>query len=318
MPRELLLCCLCVAARASRYVAHHGPVTWRRARDRCIVSNRQLAVVRSSTDQADLVAALNDGRSRLPYAGNGPKRQGAQYWIGAADSGTGWTWTDGSAVSFTAWGHDQPTVDAGNEDCVAVLYAKDADDQSQLPKQVQWSWHGVSCGVTLDGFVCSPPSPPHPPSPPAPPGSPPRPPAALPSPVPPGGTAHYFLSTAMTSPDPGLMQWSTASGHCASLGLQLAIIRTAADQAAFEAVLREAPIRRSMYWVGARLAAVGGRRYEWTDGTPLIGEEQGGTSLPLSMPDPDMDAVSEDHVDGATPTVVRGGSRIAFEPEERA
>ena len=38
----------------------------------------------------------------------------------------------------------------------------------------------------------------------------------------------------MRNPDPGPMRWTTARDFCVSRGLQLAVIRNAVDQAAFE------------------------------------------------------------------------------------
>ena len=220
------------------------PRTWTEAQSECEAMGKQLAVVRSASNQEALVRLL--GVTGVPRA-----------WIGGTDAYTDgrWHWVDASLIDYTDWGSGQP-ADAGNEDCILAL------------RMDGYRWHDAGCDVA-NAFVCSPLSPPIPPNAPIPPVSPPSPPAGLPPALLPGGTTHFVLSLDMHSPDPGPLQWENAQSHCESLGYNLAIIRTAADQQALEALFASnEQSGRHNFWLGLRRSETSGE-FEWVDGSPL-------------------------------------------------
>ena len=202
---------------STNFVVHTSTLlTWTGARAQCASLGGQLARVLSQADQDKLAAQLD--------AEAGPTTR--DVWIGAFDSfaETNWRWTDGSEVSFFAWGTAQP-ADAGNEDCVGAR------------RQANWLWYDLGCD-TENGYVCTPLSPPRPPTAPHPPSAPPLPPALPPSPGWPGSGTTFVLSTSLTNPDPGPLQWENARAYCTGLGLQLAVLHSPADQAHLEATVQ--------------------------------------------------------------------------------
>lgn len=226
------------------YSFHTGPETWSGAVGRCAaLGGQQLAIVRNEHDQGALASLL--AGETAPFV-----------WVGASDStheGT-WRWVDGAPIptSFQAWGTHQP-VDVGNEDCMALvrpmlplpvprrvglIHAWSSPAPQYRPDN--WRWYDVGCD-TMSAYLCSPLSPPAPPTYPAPPRTPPIPPTSPPSPLRPGSTTTYVLSTTLMSPDPGPLQWENAKAHCEGLGLQLAVVRNAADQQTLDGVLVRAP-----------------------------------------------------------------------------
>ena len=256
------------------YTVHSqaGGITWPAARDRCAAVGQQLAIVRNANDQASLVAALDAAPQFSPPVA----------WIGASDSYEEgiWKWVDGTTVDWFTWGMAQPE-DTGNEDCIALfrdvhttpLYSHLGGGANAVATQVQqWRWADYGCWRGYGGFVCSPSSPPHPPSSPLPPAPPPLPPYPPPPPHRPGATTTFVLSLSMTNPDPGSMRWDDARTHCASLGMQLAIIRTPQDHAALERLAWATGAHGHhlpMLWIGARGRVSGGSvTWEWLDGTP--------------------------------------------------
>lgn len=243
-----------------RYTVHvpTQAISWRDARDACVGLGSQLAQVRSASDMTDLSASLGSGNSDR------------KFWIGASDSyGEGdWRWCDGSPVVYFVWGASQP-LDAGNEDCVAVYRKKSGWSGGG---EVAWKYEDTGCDFLLEGYMCSPLSPPLPPSSPLPPQPPPSS-ISTPPPALPGSTTRYFLSTLMTAPDPGPMRWATARDYCISLGLQLAIVRSAADEQVLDALLLAQPGRGGMFWIGGstRVTEGGADTYKWADGSDVGG-----------------------------------------------
>ena len=241
------------------------PSTWYEARIKCSQEGSQLAKVASSAHQEALKVKLEADVGRSASS---------SFWIGAYDSYLegSFLWLDGSHVDYNdAWANNNPAQQEGartNSDCMRVAKVDD-----------QWRWLDAGCDVALYGFVCSPISPPLPPSPPAPPRPPPIGPASPPPPRPPGTSTQYFLSAHLHDPDPGSMQWATAKALCESRGLQLAIIRTAEDQAAFEALaetVSKAPRSKyEQFWVGLRTTSdalsQNPASYAWVDGSEPTG-----------------------------------------------
>jgi len=223
-----------------QYSFHATPTTWTDARAQCEAAGGQLGAVRNQADQDALAVLLSSGSGPL-------------VWIGASDSASEdqWRWTDGTSVDFFAWGTFQP-VDVGNEDCVAISRAHN------------WRWYDDGCDKMYP-YICSPFSPPVPPALPAPPASPPAPPLPPPSPLRPGASTSYLLSTSLTSPDPGPLQWANAKAYCEGLNTQLAIVRTAADQLSLNAAMLEAPTTQ-LFWIGLSRTSASAP-FLWTDGT---------------------------------------------------
>ena len=247
---------------------HVAAVTFAEAAAQCEALSTQLARVDSAVEQAELEATLD------ATAGASSR----SYWIGASDSvedGT-FLWRDGTPVSYSLWGPNQP-IDAGNEDCVGVIRSATND---------KWEWFDAGCEQALNfkpcgGFVCSPLSPPVPPASPSPPFTPPSPPLSPPAPMLPGATTFFVLSTSFSSPDPGPRRWESARAWCEGRGLQLAVVSTAANQAAFEAAAADVGLAHAMFWLGARAASAGSLDYSWVDGTPL---NEGYTNWATSRP----------------------------------
>ena len=86
----------------------------------------------------------------------------------------------------------------------------------------------------------------------------------------------YIMSDNL-SPDPGNLDWSSARAHCQSLGMDLAVIKSDAEQAAFEQEAGQlydtGAIHTAHLWLGAYLNDGGDPTIEehwtWVDGTPL-------------------------------------------------
>ena len=87
--------------------------------------------------------------------------------------------------------------------------------------------------------------------------------------------AGYLMSDNL-SPDPGNLDWSSARDHCKSLGLDLAIIKSAAEQAAFEqeaGLLYDTDaVQTAHLWIGASIDdgdPTSEEHWTWVDDTPL-------------------------------------------------
>ena len=88
-------------------------------------------------------------------------------------------------------------------------------------------------------------------------------------------TAGYQLSPNF-SPDPGWVTWAEARAHCAGLGLELASIKSEAQQVAFSSEiekLQPAGTVSTMLWIGGSVAEGGDPANEadwsWVDGTVI-------------------------------------------------
>ena len=233
-------------------------VSWFEAKDACVAAGKQLAVVKDMASQAALVAVLGSSS--------------AEVWIGLSDSYREgeFRWVDGSMAVYTAWAEDNPLQQAGartNSDCVL------AGERHRL--DANWLWRDGGCDSSASGYVCSPITPPLPPSPPWPPQPPPLPLPSPPPPRPPGTTTQYIGSWELTNPDPGSLRWGNAKAWCQARGLQLAVIRTAEDQALLEALLM--PVaggsrpQYSLFWIGLSTDTAGGdaSTYAWvSDANP--------------------------------------------------
>ncbi|MBK7891157.1 MAG: hypothetical protein IPJ84_10025 [Bdellovibrionales bacterium] len=66
----------------------------------------------------------------------------ASVWIGASDQASEGTfyWTNGSALTFTAWNSGEPNASTSGEDCVEMTSTG--------------YWNDNSCSTVLKGFVC--------------------------------------------------------------------------------------------------------------------------------------------------------------------
>ena len=86
-----------------------------------------------------------------------------------------------------------------------------------------------------------------------------------------GAMGAYHLSPSM-SPDPGWKTWEDAKAHCTSINKELAVIRTSADQAAFDTSVRSLDDGgHNMFWIGARATgdSASAAGYMWVDGTAV-------------------------------------------------
>lgn len=229
------------------FSVHASSGSWAAARAGCDGLGSQLAKIISASEMSSVVSLLDASSLANEF----------RVWIGASDSMVegDFRWVDGTSITYTDWGIAQP-VDKGNEDCIALKNFAG-----------EWKWEDTGCDFTAAGYVCSPPSPPHPPTSPLPPAPPPSAPLAPPMSLTPGGTTHYVISFALSNPDPGPLKWTNARSYCAGLGMQLAVVRTAADQAALEAALAPLdPKGHAMMWIGLQNS---GGAYTWSDGSAV-------------------------------------------------
>ena len=217
--------------------------SWQAAQATCAGMGKQLAVAYTAYDYANLASWLEASSSLLFGS--------ALVWIGARDIAVEgvWQWVDGAPVTYFEWGTGQPG-DPGNEDCLALF--KEATG---------WRWIDSACASSFKA-VCSPLSPPLPPLAPSPPLPPPTPPLSPPNLLVGGG----FVLSASLPLDPGPLSWSAAQTHCQAVGLQLAILRSASDQAGVEALIP--PGSASHYWIGLSRASASSA-FVWVDGSPL-------------------------------------------------
>ncbi|KAL1499883.1 hypothetical protein AB1Y20_012566 [Prymnesium parvum] len=217
--------------------------TWADAQRHCASLGLQLAVLRDEADAVSLRALLR--------ASSAP----SFLWIGASDAMREgeWRWVDGGAVQAFDWADGEP-MDVGNEDCAALF------------KHAGWRWVDLGCDSAI-ASVCSPHSPPLPPLLPSPPLPPPLPPLPPPPPRLPGARTEYVLSTSLRAPDPSAMRWENARAACASRGMELAVVRGAADQATLAARLREEGAGGLLFWIGARRLPSG--QFAWSDGAAV-------------------------------------------------
>ena len=91
--------------------------------------------------------------------------------------------------------------------------------------------------------------------------------------------AAFHLSRKMT-PDPGFLEWEAARDHCATRGMELAVISTAAEQAALNEALRLYEAERGAKWhgihcwIGAHSSSINpdfssAADFSWHDGTRI-------------------------------------------------
>ena len=87
--------------------------------------------------------------------------------------------------------------------------------------------------------------------------------------------AAFQMSPLMSPSNPGWLTWAAARDHCASLGMELAAVKSAAEQAALNAALSELEpentVHGVMIWIGARAssAPADAAGFAWLDGTPV-------------------------------------------------
>lgn len=99
-------------------------MSWTAARDRCLLYGADLISIHSLSEQSFVA---NDAK----------QRSYAQLWLGLNDRNTegGYTWSDGSPVSFTSWNLHEPNDQLGLYDCVEMYTSKATDN-----------WNDEGCG----------------------------------------------------------------------------------------------------------------------------------------------------------------------------
>ncbi|MBM4320713.1 MAG: hypothetical protein FJ125_12340, partial [Deltaproteobacteria bacterium] len=93
-----------------RYLVCTRARSWEEARDHCRRQGSELAVIDDGGEQEWLRRLAREVRPQ-------------EYWIGLADREEEgrFTWVDGRAAGYTAWGNGQPDDAGGAEDCVHLL-----------------------------------------------------------------------------------------------------------------------------------------------------------------------------------------------------
>ena len=104
--------------------------SWHAARDKCKELGGQLVTVPDAATW-EFVKTLTTG---------------AKLWLGATDEEVAgvWKWSDGSVVTFKAWGAGQPD-NAGNAEHYVAMFGHVWADVPKTP---------VIGNVTISGFIC--------------------------------------------------------------------------------------------------------------------------------------------------------------------
>uniref|UniRef100_A0A667WZ46 C-type lectin domain-containing protein n=1 Tax=Myripristis murdjan TaxID=586833 RepID=A0A667WZ46_9TELE len=99
-PSYLTPQCVCCS---SRWILVEGHKTWSEAQSYCRQNYTDLASIRNLTENEEIKGLISNSS-----------------WIGLFRDG--WKWSDGSAMSFSKWYHNQPN--GGDERCVASHLGK--------------------------------------------------------------------------------------------------------------------------------------------------------------------------------------------------
>ncbi|TKR62192.1 hypothetical protein L596_026184 [Steinernema carpocapsae] len=204
------------------YMMYEGALSFDQAMEMCQEEQGTLAAIHDRTQNEKLLGQFDN-----------------DYFIGGTQLGKKWTWTDGSAFSYTHWAAGQPRK-GGNKRCVKV-------------DSVTGLWSNVDCSITLP-FLCQLPSIP---------GDPMTTWAPSHTDCPTASVCHKGM--VYTIPDPYFSTWNDAQQYCkAKFNGQLASIHD--DDL-------EKQLHYLSYESGSNTAYIGGRiengKFVWSDGTPV-------------------------------------------------
>ena len=77
------------------------------------------------------------------------------YWIGLSDQVENgkWIWTDGSPLSYTNWGKNQPNNYLGNQDCGQIVKGSLDVGGFSFSDCNDGEWNDFKCDFSF-GYVC--------------------------------------------------------------------------------------------------------------------------------------------------------------------
>lgn len=121
-----------VIHNGKEYIRHDVGLPWNEAQQYCESQGGHLAIIRDEATQQAIAELIQGGRAR--------------YLLGASDAENegDWKWLDGSALTYTHWGNDEPNNYEDNEDYLIIDSNGDWND-------VILSYSGMS---TIQGFIC--------------------------------------------------------------------------------------------------------------------------------------------------------------------
>ncbi|XP_039270051.2 macrophage mannose receptor 1-like [Styela clava] len=110
-----------------------GRATWQQAYDHCTSQNADLVSIHSSVEEVEIAKLVQD------YGVNSY----TDFWIGlnSISNNAGYSWSDGSPVSYTNWRAGEPSDHNGRENCV----------ESQMLEYSQWN--DINCDA-LRNWIC--------------------------------------------------------------------------------------------------------------------------------------------------------------------
>ncbi|WP_392886520.1 lectin-like protein [Eubacterium limosum] len=114
------------------YIRYDVGLPWNEAQQYCESQGGHLAIIRDEATQQAIAELIQGGRDR--------------YLLGASDAENegDWKWLDGSSLTYTHWGNDEPNNYDGNEDYLIM-------DNNGNWNDVILSYSGMS---TIQGFIC--------------------------------------------------------------------------------------------------------------------------------------------------------------------
>ncbi|XP_008419933.1 CD209 antigen-like protein E isoform X2 [Poecilia reticulata] len=109
----------------SIYYISSARATWGDSRNDCLNRGADLVIINSREEQ-DFLTWF---KKRL--------------WIGLTDAEkeAGWKWVDGTRLTTSYWGHDEPNSDLGtNEDCGEMRFYESENNWNDVPCDMENSW----------------------------------------------------------------------------------------------------------------------------------------------------------------------------------
>lgn len=121
-----------VIHNGKEYIRYDVGLPWNEAQQYCESQGGHLAIIRDEATQQAIAELIQGGRAR--------------YLLGSSDAENegDWKWLDGSSLTYTHWGNDEPNNYDGNEDYLIM-------DSNGNWNDVILSYSGMS---TIQGFIC--------------------------------------------------------------------------------------------------------------------------------------------------------------------